>query len=619
MSLNKTYIIFLLPLIMLVSCASTNEVSAGRDKGGKGKKDEITYLLDRKVDHLAVQQLYIDASRSRMLEDYQKAVSLYQQVLRMDPYNDGAQYELASIYFESGQYESARDFIDKAVVNDSLNYIVQYVRDGWANDSTAKLNALVADAQERYLSNRWYLVMQADVHAYLGEYELASQVFAQLLNDHPEQIEYYFDWAYVNAKANKLEEALKVYNKAEEAIGIDEGIISQKQKLLLQMGRFDDAVTEGKKLLEAYPGEVRYYQMLAELYQTNNKLDEAIAVYEDMLQLDTDNPFAVLNLAEIYKYKGDHDQYILYLKQAFADPNLSLDSKIRVLYPYLLGVGDSTKKEEAHILAQIVVEAHPNEAKAHAIYGDLLYQDEQNEDALLQYEQALELDQSVFEVWQQVFFILSDMQRYQELADRTDAALELYPNQPIIYFFNGLANSQLHNYKEAVDILNAGNNLVVGNMALKIQFYSSLGDAYNNLGNYTASDEAFDQALKFDEDNSYVLNNYSYYLSLRGDNLEKAAEMSLHSNELEPGNSSFQDTYAWILFKQGKFEDALVWIEKAYQSGGSESGVILEHYGDILYKLGRHEDALKYWEQASEKQDVSDLLNKKISDKKYYE
>lgn len=619
MSLNKTYIIFLLPLVMLVSCASTKEASAGRDKGGKGDKDEISNRLNRKVDHLAVQQLYIDASRSRMLEDYQRAVTLYQQVLRLDIHNDGAQYELASIYFESGQYESASAFIDKAVENDSLNYIVQYVRDGWMNDSTLKLSTLVEEAGERYVSNRWYLVLQADVSAYLGNYDKAANAFAKLLHDHPEMVEYYFDWAYVNAKANKLEEALAVYNKAEEAIGIDEGLINQKQKLLLQMGRFDDAVAEGRKLIEAYPGEIRYYQMLAELYQTNNRLDEAIKVYEDMLKLDTDNPFAVLNLAEIYKFKGEHDKYIQYLKQAFADPELSLDSKIRVLYPYLLGVEDSDKKEEAHTLAQIVVETHPDEAKAHAIYGDLLYQDEQNEDALLQYEQALELDQSVFEVWQQVFFILSDMQRYQDLADRTDAALELYPNQPIIYFFNGLANSQLRNYKEAVDILNAGNNLVVGNMALKIQFYSSLGDAYNNLGDYTASDKAFDQALKFDEDNSYVLNNYSYYLSLRGENLEKAAEMSLHSNELEPGNSSFQDTYAWILFKQGNYKEALEWIEKAMQSGGSNSGVILEHYGDILYKLGRKDEALKYWEQASEKQDVSDMLNKKISDKKYYE
>ncbi len=618
---------YILLVLLLLCLGAQDGFAQHKGKKDKGSKEEQSakgkgieyYIFQNEVDVMAVQALYVDATRAKMLDDFQKAVELYKQVLKLDPINDGAQYELALVYFESGQYDAARQHIESAVANDSLNSLVDYVRLKLQKDSLAPVKPLIAEAAENYTTNKWYLVLQADVYAYQGDYDKASDVFALLLHDHPDEVEYYFDWAYVNIKANKLEKALDIYTKAETVIGPDEGLISQKQKLLIQLGRFDEAVKDMKKLVDANKGDVRYLQMLAELYQNNEKIDEAIAIYQDILKSEPHNAFALLNLAEVYKFRGDRTKYMYYLKEAFKDKNLSVDSKIRVIYPYLLGVEDSARKEEAFDLAQIVVETHPDQAKTHAIYGDLLYQDEQKEESLQQYLEALKLDESIYEVWQQVFFILSELNDNVRLAEMTDKALELFPNQPIIYFFNGLANNSLKNYQQSVDILNAGKNLVIGNDNLKIQFYSSLGDAYNSLEQFEKSDEAFEKALEFNKDNSYVLNNYSYYLSLRGEKLERAQEMSLRSNELEPGNSSFEDTYAWILYVSGDYEKALVWIEKAYESGGKESAVILEHYGDILFKLGRKDDAVKYWNMALSHGSESEKLPKKIADKQLYE
>jgi tetratricopeptide (TPR) repeat protein len=115
------------------------------------------------------------------------------------------------------------------------------------------------------------------------------------------------------------------------------------------------------------------------------------------------------------------------------------------------------------------------------------------------------------------------------------------------------------------------------------------------------------------------MNNYSYYLSLRGENLEKAEAMAKKANEIEPGNSSFEDTYAWVLYKLGKYDEAKVWIEKAVKSNKSNSAVILEHYGDILYKLNMYEDAFKLWEKATNAGEGSEYLKQKIKDKKLYE
>ena len=97
---------------------------------------------------------------------------------------------------------------------------------------------------------------------------------------------------------------------------------------------------------------------------------------------------------------------------------------------------------------------------------------------------------------------------------------------------------------------------------------------------------------------------------------EKMAKLAV---ELDPYNQNNLDTYAWVLYKLNKYDKALEWIEKAYNNGGKESGVVLEHYGDILYQLGSKDKALDFWKQALEKEDYSDLLNKKVDDQKLYE
>ena len=154
---------------------------------------------------------------------------------------------------------------------------------------------------------------------------------------------------------------------------------------------------------------------------------------------------------------------------------------------------------------------------------------------------------------------------------------------------------------------------------MEAQFYAYLGDAYNQLGDDPKSDEAYDNVLKLDPDNDYVLNNYAYYLSLRNENLEKAAEMAKRATELKPNNPANQDTYGWVLYKMGNYTEAEIWIGKSISNEEEASGVLLEHYGDVLWQLGNQEKALEYWLKAKEKSEGSNLLDQKIEEQKLIE
>jgi tetratricopeptide (TPR) repeat protein len=182
-----------------------------------------------------------------------------------------------------------------------------------------------------------------------------------------------------------------------------------------------------------------------------------------------------------------------------------------------------------------------------------------------------------------------------------------------------MAKMQQKKTKDAIINFAKGVGYVIDNKALKGQFLANLGDAYNQDKNNTKSDSCYEKALEVNPNDVYVLNNYSYYLSLRLDKLEKAEAMSKKSNELEPNNASYLDTYAWILYAAKKYNDAKSFMEKALAIDGNKNPVLLEHYGDILYRLEMKENAIEFWTKAKIAGKGSDFLEQKIAEKKLIE
>jgi tetratricopeptide (TPR) repeat protein len=582
--LKKLFLLTALAVVFLTSCKSSKKTAAS-----DMKPSEFFSSSKEAIDKVLIQQLYIDAAKAKLLEDYPAAIEGYKKVAKLDPSNHAAMYELAVMFYGSGQNEIAKQYITNAVKLDP--------------------------------TNKWYLILSAEILGNLKQYNDAVKIYEQLLKNYPEEYEFYYNWAFALLRAGKVEEAIKVYDKLEEKIGLEEELVVQKQKLYLSINKLDKAVAEIQRLINFDPKEPRYYQLLAELYQANNMDTKADEVYAQLLKIDPKSPYALLNLAENARKKNDRVAYMNYMREVFSNASLNLDAKIRMVFPYLNAFqkNDTIKKLEALELCKLMSETHPDEAKAHAMYADFLYQDNQDTVALKVYNTALDLDKSVYEVWQQVFFIRNDLRQFEELAKVSAQTMELFPNKPLSYFFNGLANSQLKKYKEAEEALLAGKELVIKNDPLKIQFYSSLGDVYNNMKEYAKSDSAYDAALALDENNSYVLNNYSYYLSLRNEKLDKAKKMSAKSLELEPNSNSFLDTYGWILYQRGEYNDAKKYIEKAIENGGQDNAVIIEHYGDVLYKLGDIDGALQQWIKAQTLGSESEFIGKKIAERKLYE
>jgi Tfp pilus assembly protein PilF len=125
-----------------------------------------------------------------------------------------------------------------------------------------------------------------------------------------------------------------------------------------------------------------------------------------------------------------------------------------------------------------------------------------------------------------------------------------------------------------------------------------LAECYGKIGKLDMSDDYYMRSLKLDSLNVVVLNNYSYSLAVRGDNISKAISMSKYTIEKEPYNSTYLDTYAWIMYQNNNLSEAEKYIRKAIQYGGGANAEILSHYGDILAKKGKIKDAVAAWNEA---------------------
>ena len=541
-------------------------------------------------DEVNLQKIFIEASREKILGNYENAASLFKQVLKKDKKNHTAAYELARIY------DVQKD-----------------------EDNAIKYCKIAIDILP---SNEWYQKFMADLYQKGEKNQEAAEVYEILVKNDPNNEYYYYKWAYFLVKANEINKALKVYDDLEAKIGINEELIRRKHILYLGTGNSKKAEKELDRLIAAFPNNTDYKQLLASFYEQTGEGSKAISVYKQILEIDPTNVKARLALAGVQSKDQNELLYLETLKPIFEKPEVDIDTKIEKIFPFIGKVAEEGNEALAKAtleLTEILEQVHPNEAKAFSASGDLLYYSGKRSEALEKYKATLERDETVFLVWEQVMYIYLEEENFDELLKTSENALDVFPNKAIAHYMNGIALEGLEKSRDAIFSFEQALMMSSKNPRLQLDIHTRLGTAYFSTKNYPKSDNSFEEALKLNPEAPDVLNNYSYYLSVRGEKLEKAKEMSAKSNELVPNQPSLQDTYGWILYKMKDYKKAKEWIGKAIENGGAESATILEHYGDILFQLGDVDSALEYWSKALEKGGKSEFLEKKIADRKLYE
>ncbi len=552
-------------------------------------KNSIVMVVGKPLtrsDSVVVNELFYQGLREKIMENASAAATLFSQVLEIDPANAAGMFELAHIRTNENKDADARQLLEKAVTVNP--------------------------------DNEWYWLALAGNYEKINDVPKLENVFKELIRIDPDKPDYYTNQARALVLEKKYDEALSVYNQLESQFGKNEESISGKQKIYLKQGKLDLATKDMEEMIRENPQEIRPYLQLGELYNSNNQNDKALKVLEAAGKVNPDDPLIHLALADVYRDKKDYLACFNQLKTAFAIPSLKIEEELRIVSGYFPKFPDPEAKSSALELGRIISVTHPDDARALNLYGDMLVQNALYKEAISVYRKSLALNDQLYAVWEQLIRLeLSENQLDQTIKDGEEA-LSLFPNQAAANYLVGVAYSQKGKVKEALGYFKNAVSLATTNKELLSQVYAAMGDSYHQLKDDAQADAAYDQSLTNNADNAYTLNNYAYYLSLRGEKLDKAAQMSRRSNELQPDNASFEDTFAWVFFKQKKYQEAKSWMEKAISHNKKSAG-LAEHYGDVLYFLNDAETAVKYWKTAKQLGSSSAVLDRKINEKKYVE
>ncbi|MEI6764716.1 MAG: tetratricopeptide repeat protein [Bacteroidota bacterium] len=574
-------LIILIPGFVMLSCKTKQQSKQGAPEMPSGKRLTPEELLQNTA-------LFLDANKEKFLGNDDKALGLFAQCIKRNPAYDPAMYEMASLLNKRRQYEDAL--------------------------------VLIRNAMKYNPGNKWYQVLLAEILMNKRDYNDAVKAYKTLCEKFPNDLENYYKWGEACLYAGSYSDAIKAYDAIENKTGISEDISIQKEKLYLQINKPQKAIEEINALIKQYPNETKYYGLLADLYMAINQADKAFETYQKILQIDPNDPVAHLSLSEYYRVQNKKTESFEELKKAFSSPALDIDTKVKILLDYYTAAGNNKEiSEQAYTLANLLIQAHPDDAKAYSIYGDFLVRDKRYNEARDTYRKVISIDSSRYVIWEQLMFLESELGDYNALLKESERAIDLFPEQAPLYMFNGGAHLQLKNYSGAVKILNIGLKLVATDKSLQSKFYTYLGDAYYKLNDADNSFVSYELALAADPQNDYVMNNYAYYLLLQGKYTEKAVAMAKKANDLKPGNANYLDTYAWALYKSGKLDEAIQYQEKCMQAGGDKNASVLEHYGDMMFKSGNKDKAVEYWQKAASITTPSELLNKKLKDKQLYE
>ena len=575
----KGYIIVSTFLAALFLCATARKNPAAAQQPALDTTDRHFTVFDLIPDgdyapETLVSFLYTEGIRNDAIGgDPALTVSLFEKVLELDSLHAPTYYELAALY--SGEPEKGLGFIRKAVELDPENV--------------------------------WYISGLAQTLIEARRYDEALAVFRELEKASPENPMNTQMIAALYAEKGDIGMAVAVLDSAEMRFGMTEEISSFKRQLFIEAKQYDKAIEETEKMIENFVFDNGNYIILAELYSATGQDSLAQAAYDRLSAMDPDDIDAIVSMNEYYKQRGDNYNFLATARRIMLSDQVPMEAKIdffneitlndRFYAGNLLQIGN---------MAKAMYDKYPDDPQVLLLYARHLTRTGNGEEGISIYKARIA--DPVGEADMETFLTVLDYEGYysqrpDSVYKYADMALRRFPDNPELYMRKGFARVYLEkNYKKAEGefkkALKYTDKDADSTLAL---IYGFLGDNSHMMDKKKQSYKYYDKALKYDPDNILVNNNYSYYLSLAGEHLDKALAMAEKVvTKLAPGNPTYLDTYAWALYKMERYEEARTVMRQAVSLDSTENPELFIHYGDILHALEDNFMAEVYWKKALE-------------------
>jgi len=575
--------------VILLTISVVNFCGAQEDEPQPQQPTPVRQTLSpaeqRKFDYF-----FYEGLRLKNADKADDAFEMFRHCLAIDSTSSAAYFELSSFYIQLNRPEEAVALIKKSVL---------YSPD-----------------------NQEYHNMLATLLFNIGMYGEAAEEYENLIKAFPEKNELNLYLAESYTRMGELGKAIEIYDALENSTDIMEPLTMEKYQLYMTLKQPEEAMAELQKLSDKYPVEPRYKIVIGDMYLQQGEYAQALQYYEMARAIDPETPYYPVSMANYYEKTGQSDSAKMQIQEALTNPHLDVNTKLTILARFIMQLKRSKQDiEGADTLFHTLIEQHPEDSRLKLAYSEFLATQQKFDDAFFYCGIVTVTEPENLDAWLLMLRLSLQQQNTDDIISICLKCQEIFPESMEFYFYLGMAYAQKNDYALAIETYKKAIPLISDeNQVLVSDFYGQLGDTYFRLRQTDNAFEAYEEALKHNDKNIVVLNNYAYYLSLMKQDLTKAERMSAQCIKMEPENATYIDTYAWIFFMQGNYSLAKIYIEQALaKERGKNNPELIDHYGDILFLSGEQDKAVEQWRKAKEAGKKSATLDRKIADAKYYE
>jgi tetratricopeptide (TPR) repeat protein len=554
--MSKSFgIILVLAGILLFSCQK-KIIPAG---------DSIVKL--KPYDTATFDYIYVETIKHKLLGNNGEALKLLEQCLKINQSSDAVYFQMAQIVLALGDANTGKKYALKAY---SINP-----------------------------ENLWYQMILAGTYYQENNLDSAIIFYEKAVAGRPGKENLQVTLGNLYSESKKFDKANEIFEDLDEKYGINKASTASEVRNLIRSGNYEEAEKKAQMLIREYPDEVLYNGILAEIYRKKGENEKAMEVYEKLLERTPDNPETQLSLCDFLINEKNYEGLVNLLNTVILNEKIMREDKIS-LFARLIEIPEIVKKygEKLQLSLMVLEASYKKDEVISILRPELLIAEAKLKEAAIRLEEIIASNPENYYAWEKLLLVYFQEKDYKMLQKRGEECATKFNRSFLAKLLFATGASENKDYDTALEELRKANILAGDNKELLLQVLSLRADVYYKMKDYDNAFRTFDEALKNNNEDLTVLNNYAYYLAEQNSRLKEAEAMAEKVIEKEGTNTTFLDTYAWVLYKRGKLKNAEKIMESVINSGENADAEWYEHYGYILRKRNNCESAVKYWDIA---------------------
>jgi len=552
---NYRLALYFLIACITVSCSVSRKVT---------ETDEQT--IQRNIDYTLYDLTYVEGIKQKMKGNFGEAIDKFEDAIEMNPESDAANYQISQIAALRRDYENALKYGNRAAMIDK--------------------------------KNNWYMMNMANIYIQQSKLDSAAVWLEKAVELEPGNENEKFRLGNIYMQTGMDEKAEKLFEDFNSKYQGNEQILLALINVKLRLGKYGETEEVIKSELEKNPENLRMKGILAELYDEMDEKEKAEKLYDEIMEEEPNDLALDFSYIDFLLKNKQYEKLIERTNKIILSENTAKEDKIeliaRILQDSLLINNYQDKIVE---LAKNLIGNNKEDPTIVLIMAEIYETVGNTELEIRTLTDYIAKHEEQYFVWEKLLLKLNESNDIDKLYTYAERAAKLFNKAPlpkILYAYGLIENSK---YDEAWEELRKVRILVNNEEQYLVQILSMEAEIAYRQGDIKEASEKFDRVLEIEPENPLVLNNYAYYLAEKEIRLKEAQDMIEKCLSVEE-NITYLDTYAWVLYKRGKYRESERVMIRIFESGNIEDGELIEHYGFIKKAIGKCEEAIVLWQTA---------------------